>query len=215
MKTHYNFIAILCLSLLLNCKNENTLSEYKFTNREMVLDCDGEDSKLLNEALYAFEDDIRTFYANNYYSKDGDLYLFYSDFIVRDIKGMVIYENLISPHTLEVFNVLKSKSEMWNLENNVSKLNYYSPFFNCIAANVEDKNLKTTLNALLSTHSMSPRLFTSPLTTQSRIVASDPYLRAYVAFDLFYAKLFDIDVTKVKEHENQVETINFNNPNIK
>lgn len=215
MKAHYFFIAILCLGLLLNCKNENTLSEYKFSDREMVLHCEGQDSKLLNEALYAFEEDIRTFFANNYYSKDGDLYLFYSDFMVRDIKGKVAYEDLIGPHTLEVFKVLKSKSELWDLENTVSKLNYYSPFFNCIAENVQDNDLKTTLNALLTTHSMSPRLFTSPLTTQSRTVASDPYLRAYVAFDLFYAKLFDIDVTKVKERENQVDNIDFNNPNIK
>ena len=205
MKSFIKPIFILLVCTFLSCKNENTLSEYKYSDKETLLNCDSPDSKLWNEALYSFENDIRIFYANNYYSKDGDLYLFYSEFVVRYIKGMVDYEDLISPHTLEVFNVLKNKSELWNLENSVSKLNYYSPLFNCIAENVQDKDLHATLNALLSTHSMSPRMFTSPLSTQSRTVANDPYLRAYVTFDLFYAKLFDIDVSKVKDREPKLE----------
>lgn len=207
MKTYFKLIVFLLVCTFSSCKNEATLSEYKFSDQETVLNCEGQDSKLLNEALYAFEEDIKTYYANNY-TKNGELYLFYSEFIVRYIKNLVPYEELVTPHTLEVFNVLKTKTELWNPENTVSKLNYYNPFFNCIAANVQDKDLKTTLNALLTTHSMSTRLFVSPLTTQSRTVADDPYLRAYVAFDLFYAKLFDIDVTKVKERVKTNNNLN-------
>ena len=205
MKPFSNLIIIFTLFTFLSCKNENTLSEYKYSDQETLLNCDSPDSKLWNEAIYSFENDIMTFYANNHYSKDGDLYLFYSEYVVRYIKSMVAYEDLISPHTLEVFNVLKTKPELWNLENTVSKLNYYSPLFNCIATNVQDNDLKTTLNALLTTRSMSPRMFTSPLSTQSRTIANDPYLRAYVAFDLFYAKLFDIDVSKVKDREPKLD----------
>ena len=205
MKPIIKSIIILILCTFLSCKNNNTLSEYKYSDQETLLNCDSPDAKLWNEALYSFENDIRIFYANNHYNKDADLYLFYSEFVVRYIKNMVAYEDLISPHTLEVFNVLKTKPELWNLDNTISKLNYYSPLFNCIAANVQDKDLHTTLNALLSTHSMSPRMFTSPLSTQSRTVANDPYLRAYVAFDLFYAKLFDIDVSKIKDREPKLE----------
>lgn len=205
MKQFIKPFLLLSICIFLSCNNHNTLSEYKYSDQETLLNCDSPDSKLWNEAIYSFENDIRVFYANNYYSKDGDLYLFYSEFVVRYIKNMVAYEDLISPHTLEVFNVLKTKQELWNLDNTVSKLNYYSPLLNCIAANVQDKHLKTTLNALLSTHSMSPKMFTSPLSTQSRTVAIDPYLRAYVAFDLFYAKLFDIDVSKVKDREPKLE----------
>ena len=205
MKPIIKSIFILILCSFLSCKNQNTLSEYKFSDQETLLNCDSPDIKLWNEAIYSFENDIRIFYANNYYSKDGELYLFYSDFIVRYIKDKVTYEDMISPHTLEVFNVLKTKPELWNLENSVSKLNYNSLLFNCIVVNVQDKDLNTTLNALVSTKSMSPRLFSSPLSTQSRTVANDPYLRAYVAFDLFYAKLFDIDASKVKDREPKLE----------
>lgn len=205
MKPIIKSIFILILCSFLSCKNQNTLSEYKFSDQETLLNCDSPDIKLWNEAIYSFENDIRIFYANNYYSKDGELYLFYSDFIVRYIKDKVTYEDMISPHTLEVFNVLKTKPELWNLENSVSKLNYNSLLFNCIVANVQDKDLNTTLNALVSTKSMSPRMFTSPLSTQPRTVANDPYLRAYVAFDLFYAKLFDIDASKVKDREPKLE----------
>ncbi|HEX9828361.1 MAG TPA: hypothetical protein VGA80_17315 [Flavobacteriaceae bacterium] len=212
MKPNFNLIAFLFLCTVLSCKNETALSEYKFSDQEAVLNCEGQDSKLLNEALYAFEGDLKTFFKNNY-TRNGDLYMFYSQFIPRDVKGMVPYEELMTPHTLEVFNVLKTKKDLWNPENTVSKLNYNSSFFNCIATNVQDKDLKTTLNALLATHSMSPRLFTAPLITQYRKVADDPYLRAYVAFDLFYAKLFDIDATKIKERENVDSSLNLKVPN--
>lgn len=197
MKQLFKFFAILITLSVFNC-NEKTLSEYKFSDKEPVLSCDALDSKLLNEALYAFEDDIKTFYRNKY-NPEGKLDLVYSEFLSRSIRGIVPFEELVTPHTLEIFKVLKTKKELWNPKDGNSKLNYYNDFFNCIASNVEDENLKTTLNALVSTQSMNPRLFTEPLIPKYRILEFDKYLSAYVAFDLFYAKLFDIDESKVKE----------------
>jgi len=204
MKTNFSILVFVLVSTLLSCKQEVTLAEYKFSDKDMVINCGDKDSKLINEALYSFEDDITSFYKNKN-NPNGNLPLVYSQFL-RNYSGRRInYEELVTPHTLEVFNVLKTRQDLWDLNSNVSKLNYYGSFFSCIASNVQDKNLKPTLNALLTTHSMSPRMFTAPLLTQYRAVANDKYLSAYVAFDLFYAKLFDIDTTKVKEREEKVD----------
>ena len=126
----------------------------------------------------------------------------------------VDYETLVTPHTMEVFNVLKTKKDLWSQEETDHNLNYYGSFFNCIANNVQNQNLKPTLNALLTTHSMSARMFSAPLVTNYNAAANDKYLSAYVAFDLFYAKLFDIDPNKVKERNvdfNQTPSVP--NPN--
>ena len=204
MKTNFNLFVVLLVVTLWSCKEEVKLSEYKFADKPTVINCGGEDEKLYNEALYAFEDDISSFYKNNN-NPNGNLMLVYSQFLRNYETNRMNFEELVTPHTLEVFNVLKTKKDVWNPEGTESKLNYYGSFFSCIADNVKDQNLKATLDALLTTHSMSPRMFSSPLVTKYSIAASDKYLSAYVAFDLFYAKLFDIDPTKVKERQ-----INFN-----
>jgi len=213
MKSNFKFIPILLVFTFLNCKKDITLSEYKFSDKESVINCDGQDSKLLNEALYAFEDDINSFYKNNN-NPNGNLALIYSQFLRNYSTNRINYEDLVTPHTLEVFTVLKTKNDLWDLNNTVSKLNYYGSFFNCIATNVQNQNLKSTLNALLTTHSMSARMFSSPLITQYNAASNDKYLSAYVAFDLFYAKLFDIDATKVKERELKDMNLNQNEPNV-
>ena len=198
MKTNFKLLAFLLTCTLLSCKKEVTLAEYKFADKPMVINCGGEDAKLFNEALYAFEDDISSFYKKNN-NPSGNLTLVYSQFLRNYGTNRINYEELVTPHTLEVFNVLKTKKELWNSTGTDNKLNYSSSFFNCIADNVQDKNLKPTLNALLTTHSMSSRMFSAPLITKYNAAASDKYLSAYVAFDLFYTHLFDIDTTKVKE----------------
>ena len=96
MKPFIKSIIILIMCTFLSCKNNNTLSEYKYSDQETLLNCDSPDAKLWNEALYSFENDIRIFYANNYYSKDGELYLFYSDFSkVSKIRYNISCENYI------------------------------------------------------------------------------------------------------------------------
>ena len=91
----------------------------------------------------------------------------------------------------------------------------FSPFTNsalmdCIAQNITNPDLKTTLNALLSTNSMNPKLFGAPLSTNYSLTLSDKYLAAYVAFDLFYAKLFDVDFSKVEKEKQKVQRYKIN-----
>ena len=75
----------------------------------------------------------------------------------------------------------------------------------CISQNIANPDLKTTFNALLSTNSMSPRLFGAPLVSSYSLALNDKYLAAYVAFDLFYAKLFDVDFTQPLSKKPKVD----------
>ncbi|MBC3757587.1 hypothetical protein H7U19_04180 [Hyunsoonleella sp. SJ7] len=198
MKQKLNLIVFLIVITFCSCEKkakEKTLSDYKFAEKGIVLNCDGFDAKLLNEALFSFEEDIIA-----HYGKDNpNVTRAYSQFVSYATRNRVKYSEVVSPHTVEIFEVLKTKSELWNPNSAKSKLNYDSPVFKCIVDNISDNNLKTTLNALLTTNSMSPKLFGPALQSKYSLAIRDKYLSAYMAFDLFYAKLFDVDLNQVKE----------------
>ena len=187
----------------MSCKKEATLSEYKYTDKGIVLNCENIDTKLFNEALFTFENDMINFYSTD----KPNISRAYAQFVRQAINGQVKYENMLSPHTVKIFEILKNKNDLWDATNPNSHLNYNSIFFNCITNNIQNKNLKTTLKALISTNSMSPKLFGAPLITNYNQALRDKYLSAYMAFDLFYAKLFDVDLSKVtlKSSEPKVD----------
>mgnify|MGYP001461228709 FL=1 len=201
MTTKNFLITLFFLCFTIGCKKENTFTTYEFADKPVALACENLNSKLYNEALYSFENDIL-----NFYGKDKkSLLLAYSQFIRLSVYGRVNYKNIVSEHTLKVFEALKNDTELWNLENASSHLNYNSALMDCIAVNITNPDLKTTLNALLSTNSMNPKLFGAPLSTNYSLTLSDKYLAAYVAFDLFYAKLFDVDFSKVEKEKQKVD----------
>lgn len=201
MKTQFLKLFVIALVIsAVSCKKETTLSEYKFGEKGTVLNCDNINLKLYNEALFSFEKDIETFYGKD----KPNLTRAYSQFIRNAAIGRVKYEDIVSPHSLKVFDALKEENNLWNAESSKSYLSYTSPFFNCISNNIQNKDLKTTLNALVSTDSMNPKLFGTALASNYSAAMRDKYLAAYVAFDLYYAKLFNLDVSKVKESEQKV-----------
>lgn len=204
MKTPFlKLLVVASVITFTSCKKEEkiVLSEYKYAEKGIVLNCDKFELKLLNEALFTFENDI----TNAYGSDTKNLTQAYSQFTRNAVSGRVKYEEIVSLHTLAVFEVLKSKAELWDLNNPNSKLNYDSPVFKCISNNIQSKDLKTTLNALISTNSMSTKLFGPALNSGYRSAISDKYLSAYMALDLFYAKLFNIDISKVVNKEEKVD----------
>ncbi len=196
MKLKFNIIALLLVVTLFGCKKaEKELSEFKFSEKGIVLNCNNFDLKLLNEAVFAFEDDI-----TKYYGKDKpNLTRAYSQFIRNANYSRLKYEDILSPHTVKIFEVLKEKKELWDVTSPKSKLDYNTPIFKCIAENITNKDLKTTLNALISTNSMSPKVFGPAVLSNYSTAVRDKYLAAYIALDLYYAKLFDTDLTKVVE----------------
>lgn len=196
MNTKFNLIVFLLALTLVNCKEKETFNDFKFTEKGISIVCEDENLKaLINEAVFNFEDDITKFYRKD----KPNLTLAYSQFIRNAISGRVKYAEVATPHTVKIFEALKKENSFWDAENEKSYLNYKSPFFNCISDKIQDQNLKTTLNALISTNSMSPKLFSSPLMSRYQKALSDKYLAAYIAFDLYYAKLFSVDLSNVQE----------------
>lgn len=184
-----------------SCKNETqTVNlDYKFSETENVLNCINLDTKLFNEALLSFEDDIM----KTYNTRNSDVRVAYTTFFRATQRNGVNYQELVSPHTMEVFEALKSHSDLWT-DNN--QLNYNAEIFNCIGNNMQDKGLATTYKSLISTNSMRADLFGAPLQQKIKTANTDRYLATFMALDLFYAKLFKVDPTQVTEKKVQEKT---------
>lgn len=208
MNTKINFITILLVFALASCKKENTFTDYKYAYEPNTLTCDNLDTKLYNEALYSFEADILSFYGKN--NPNYNQLQAYNQFIREGIYGRANLEGIISKHSTKVFEALKNDKNLWISQNGSTGLNYKSPFLDCISKNMSDKSLKTTFNALISTNSMSPKLFGAPLLTNYRFVQNDKYLATYVALDLYYSKFFDIDFAKIN-FDKPDSPVDFNN----
>lgn len=202
MNSYLKPLSILVVLLFFtNCKKEATLSEYKYADKVSNVNCQSISPELLKEALFSFEDDIA-----NYYARDGkqNLSQAYSRTINLGIYGNAKYNEIVSPHTLEIFEILKSKTDLWDVSKKNKSLNYNHNLVKCLADNISSKDLKTTFNALLSTNSMSSKLIGEPLKRQSNLAIKDKYLATYIALDMFYAKLFNVDFNAPKKEKVEV-----------
>lgn len=203
MKTAHLLSLTLLLFTLFNCKEESKeFTDYKYQEKGNVLNCENMDTKLFNEALFSFEEDMISYYSSRNNINGNELRA-YSSFVREAVAGRLNYAEMVSPHTVKVFEALKGKQNIWNMNNAKSNLNYDSDFFKCLAENINNNDLKRTLKALLDTKSMSAKLFGAPLQTSFSQATRDKYLATYIAFDLYYAKLFDVDLSQVTQNANE------------
>ena len=207
MNSKIKLIPFLLFFIVFNCKKETPFTDFKYADKPVAFTCEGVNSKLLNEALYSFEDDIV-----NHYKKGNQNYRLdqaYSQIIRNSTFGRLKLEDMVSKHTASVFEALKNENDLWDANNPKSHLSYKSTTMNCISESIKDTALKTTLDALLSTNSMSPKLFGAPLANKYRNTLNDKNLAMYVALDLYYAKMFDIDFSKINFEKPELK-VDFN-----
>ena len=207
MKTYLKLTIILLIMVVFtNCKNDPKLSEYKYPEKEFQVNCENIDLDLIKEAVYSFEADI-----TDYFSQKGreSLSQAYPRVVNYGQNSRANFNKIPSPHTQEIFEILKTDTELWNLDGETKSLNYDHELVKCIANNLTDKDLKTTFNALITTNSMSAKLFREPLKRKAYLAVNDIYLATYIALDMYYAKLFDMDFDKEDVKNKPVESENY------
>lgn len=200
-------IKSICLAFLsvitFNCnqsKEQKTPEiDYTYTTQNIsISNCTDKDIKLFNEALLSFENDIKTKYNVN----DQNINRAYIGFLNDTRNNRINLQAMVSKPTKTVFEALKTRTDIWT-ENN--QLNYNSDIVKCLVENISDKNLKTTFHALLSTNSMSFRMYGEAVRSRSITLRSDKYLSLFLALDQYYAKLHNVDLSKAKEAESNID----------
>lgn len=207
MNSKITLLTLIFVATVFSCKKQNTFSDFKYADKPVAFTCEGVNTNLLNEALYSFEDDIAKHY--NKAMPSPRLDKAYSQIIRNSVFGRLKIEDIVSEHTVSVFEALKKEDDLWDATNPKSHLNYNSTTLKCITDNFKDSNLKTTLNALISTNSMAPKLFAPAIVNKYRNALNDKNLAMYIALDLYYAKMFDVDFSKVNFDKTE-EKVDFN-----
>jgi len=200
------FVLLIISLSLFTCKNEDKTKpiafDYKYPSVEKLIDCEGIDTALLQEAIQSFEQDIIDFYTPGkpVYSRA------YSLFINQAISNRVDFRKITSEHSKKVLEALKQDETLWTTNKDGSKVNYAHPIFKCVGPKIKDEPLRKTFNALIETNSMSLRMFGDELRRKTFGMKDDKNLITYVALELFYGKIYDIDFSQqtpqAKREEN-------------
>ena len=185
---------VLSISIL-SCKQEPTF-DYKYADQPPVITCESNDSKLLNEAYYTFENAILTQANNNNRRPNFNITVENAlrSFIYR-AKGNIRITDYVSKEAFDVFNALKNK-DIWDgkqLKNNTT-------ITECIGNNISNSTIKKSFNSLRSVESLSPTLVASAIIDDRSIKDqyNDKVLMTYVALDMYYAKFFDTDFSNIE-----------------
>ena len=198
MKLKLSVLAI-CLCLL-NCKKDaqktqeaaEVALDYKYNSIEKILDCEGVDTGLIQEAFYSFEDDIVKFYTPDRPIPTRA----YSIFVNKAVNDHVDYSQMVSEHSKKVLEALKQQKDLWTNNPDGSHVNFNHPLFKCIGEHIQDEPLQKTYNALIQTNSMSVRMFGDEVKRKTFGMKDDKYLATYVALELYYGKIYDLDLSK-------------------
>lgn len=186
-----------------NCKKEQQIT-YLYSDQPQTLNCNDIDTKLYSDAYYAFEKAIVTQAQNvnkrpNYTVPPASAL---RNFVNRS-KGTLRIDNYITKETLAVFNNLKNQ-DIW--KNNQLRSN--TAIANCIGNHISNPGIKTSFNALRQSGDLDAKLMASAV-ADLRLFDQykDKALMTYAALDLYYAKFFELDLTKIKLLEAKTQTI--------
>lgn len=196
-------VAVIIVSIL-SCKKEATI-EYKHADKPAVVTCEGVDSKIFNEAYYAFENAIITHAKNTNRRPNFNITaeVALKNFIARS-RGNIRITDYATEESFAVFNILKTM-DIWD----GPQLKNSAKITECIGNNISNKTIKGSFNTLRSVESLAPKLMVSAITDNRSVRGQyqDKALMTYVALDLYFAKFYNTDfsaVTFLTEQDNPV-----------
>lgn len=176
---------IMVTTTIISC-NQKATFDFKFADQPQVITCDETQDALLNETLYSFENDLIMKYDSINKSKVKG----YGLFVYRGMDGTAKYEEIITENTRPIIDALIAENIL--IENKTpSQLNYEHPTVKCIINNIKDEDLKRTINALIDTKTMDPKLFNSRFKNYGHNVDNDRYLALYIALDAYYQHILN------------------------
>ncbi|NQY05540.1 MAG: hypothetical protein HRT68_04870 [Flavobacteriaceae bacterium] len=207
MKTKISILLLLATAFI-SCKNEKKEDEidYKFADKPMIFNCPSlEHAKLFNEAFYSFEEDLK-----NQYLKDDPnqrIERAYGYLVPRHTNDRVkLIPSMVSKHTLNIFEELK-KTGIFDPNNTVTHLKHDTAIVECLSFNIANQQIKTTYSALKQTNSLRPSLIASAAIGVGNSAYMDPHLKTYFALAFYYAKLYDVDHSRLPANMENPEDL--------
>ena len=90
------------------------------------------------------------------------------------------------------------------MSNPHSKLNYKHEFVECLLANIQNKDIASTISSLREINTMSPRIMAEPFRKNvGDAYEDDKYFAMYLALDTYYQHLIDVDFEEEAAPSNE------------
>lgn len=169
---------------LSSCKQKAL--NYQYSDNEDLVNCSHEHADLIKEAVYTFED-----YITKHYTFLGSTTAEgYNNYLELLFDNRAPAKEYFTEHLMEVVQTLKAEESLWTSSGSKIRLNYDNKLVSCIIENIKDINTKTTLDALISSKTLSVNVLAPFLYDKRLLMAKeDRALATYVALDMFYTKL--------------------------
>ncbi|MEZ4779052.1 MAG: hypothetical protein R2786_06675 [Flavobacteriaceae bacterium] len=175
--------------------------EYKYQDKPQLVECPGADKALMHEALYSFQEDIGAYYNKNREYKKGTPNYYiegYMNFVYFGFSGEAKFDEIVSPHSLQLLKKLKQIDGLWNIGNTKSNLNYHSDYVNCLFENISDQDIKARLLSLRKVNYLAPDKIAEPMRVDVQKIVGDSYLAMYMMLDAYYQYLINYDLPESK-----------------
>lgn len=181
--------------ILMGCKET---IDFKYTDRDKVLNCKDADNKLMQEALYSFQDDIGKATPNNRYKEGTPPYykFAYANYIYKGVNEEANYQEIASLHSIAIADLLHDDQDLWVGSKPNIKLNYQSNYVQCLIDNFDNKAVKQTFQNLNEANSLSLRLLVDTFMLNVKDAETDKDFALFIALDTYYRPLLNRDFSK-------------------
>ena len=191
------FFLIITISTLISCSEP---FPYKYQNEQQVINCSNNDSKIMNEALYSFREDISKHFLKEIQKKDYLNFLYsYEQYIYRGAKGNLSYYEIVSDHTIKVYNELLKQDNLFIKTKGKSNLNYKNDFVQCLINSIKNKEMKSKIIELINVGYLSPDVMAENYRITTSDAETDPNFLMFIVLDTYYQRLLDLDIPNTNQ----------------
>ncbi len=194
------FTAVLMIVVLASCKPDIT---YKYADKLQPVACTELDRDLMHEAMYSFEQDIAAHYNFRGYDPASPMYIHngYSNYVWGGVTNSAPFLDIYSEHSKTVLKALLSIDDLFLKDGELYKLNYKHPYVVCLINNIQDDDLRVSINELLAAGSFSTDLMASPFRKKAVQNAKDKNLAMFMGLATYYNNLLNRNVHNIPSNE--------------
>lgn len=196
MRKNNLLLWILLMVITLSCEKP---IEYKYQDKPQSVDCPGADKALMHEALYSFQEDIGAYYNRFSDFREGSVSYYleaYRQFVFFGFTGAARYQEMVSPHSLELLEKLKEIDGLFVIKDGRYELNYQYEYIDCLFKSIADDDLRNQILGMRDVNFLSSRNIAEPMRINFQKIMEDPYLAMYMALEAYYQHVADIDFSK-------------------
>lgn len=199
-------IYFILLSIILSGCKEEINPTFKYSEEKNLFKCSISDMDLIKEAVYVFEDFV---FKNYDFRLKQDLNIAYRNYLKNaEANFMPIAENF-DEHAIAITQKLMKRESLWEGTKGDMHLRNDGELLSCLIDDMQNEDLKELFYAMANSNTLRANSVAPLITRYADLLPEDRALVSYMALDMFYAQVFQLDFSLPKaELAKQIKTIN-------